>query len=776
LEPQAPVAETHEPRPRWAAVHLIAAGIAVTIAVTSLTVFELRRVSDSVERLVQRDMENSARVAEIVWFDEILTMSSRLAAATGDEGWIARYHEYEPKLTAAIAASMELAPDAYAMGATSATNDANDALVAMETRSFELVEQGRAAEALELLSSDEYHAQKEIYATGMERVREAIARSIDGRVDDVRNDLALARQASIAVVTVLSFGWLLVLVLVRRLVLQQTRTERELVNSRSRAESAMLAKANFLANMSHEIRTPLNGVIGMNELLAGTLLDHDQHQYVQNIRSSGEALLHVIDDILDYSKIDAGKLHLETIPFDLGTTLEDAGALLAPRAAANGVELVLSVDGDVPQRLCGDPTRILQVLLNLAGNAVKFTSRGEIRIAVSLDREAAVARESVDAVALRIDVTDTGIGIPAERIPALFTAFEQVDTSTTRRFGGTGLGLAISRRLVELMGGTLTATSEVGVGSTFSVRMPCALDTSEPIQRPQGEHSTAEFAAEFAALRVLVVDDYASTREVLRKQLEDLGCAAETADGGESALELVERRAAEGRAFNIAFLDFRMPKMDGIELAQKLRERADGASMGLALISADPRAAASTVQTVDVRLLKPVRRRELESALRRLLNPLSGAAPKRDDSLDALSSRLESLNLNVLVAEDNVVNQRVVGALLRRAGVHCEIVGDGQAAIEALAARRFDLVLMDCQMPRLDGYEATQRIRADELARSAARIPIVALTAHALEGERRRCEAAGMDGYLTKPIRPAALYDEILLQVEAPNARSSNAA
>jgi two-component system sensor histidine kinase/response regulator len=753
-------------------VRLIAAGIAVTVAVTLLTVFELRRVSDSVERLVQRDMENSARVAEIVWYDEVLTMSSRLAAATGDKGWIERYREYEPKLTAAITASMELAPDAYAMGATSATNDANDALVAMETRSFELVEQGRAAEALQLLSSDEYIAQKDIYATGMEGVREAISRSVAEHSRDVQHDLALARKASIAAVTVLTFGWLLVLVLVRRLVLQQARTEREFVDARARAESAMLAKANFLANMSHEIRTPLNGVIGMNELLGSTLLDHDQHQYVQNIRSSGDALLHVIDDILDYSKIDAGKLQLETIPFDLGTTLEDAGALLAPRAAANGVELVLSVDADVPTRLCGDPTRILQVLLNLAGNAVKFTSRGEIRIAVSLDREAASAQSSAESVALRIDVTDSGIGIPAERLSALFTAFEQVDTSTTRRFGGTGLGLAISRRLVELMGGALTVTSEVGVGSTFSVRMPCALDTSEPSPSPLGEQT----AAEFAALRVLVVDDYAGTRDVLRRQLEDLGCAAETADGGESALELVERRAAEGTPFNIAFLDFRMPAMDGIELAQRLRQRADGASMGLALISADPRAAANAAETVDVRLLKPVRRRELVSALRRLLHPSSGMTPKRDDSLDVLSSRLAKLSLNVLVAEDNAVNQKVVGALLRRAGVNCEIVGDGQAAIEALAARRFDLVLMDCQMPRLDGYEATQRIRAEELARSAARTPIVALTAHALEGERQRCEAAGMDGYLTKPIRPAALYDEILLQVEGPRPRTANAA
>ncbi len=742
-------------------MRLIAAGIVVTIAVTLLTVFELRSVSDSVERLVRRDMENSARVAEIVWYDEVLTMSSRLAAATGEKGWIERYREYEPKLTAAIAASMELAPDAYAMGATSATNDANDALVAMETRSFELVEQGRAAEALQLLSSDEYTAQKDIYAAGMERVREAISRSVAEHSRDVQHDLALARKASIAAVTVLTFGWLLVLVLVRRLVLQQARTEREFVDARSRAEAAMLAKANFLANMSHEIRTPLNGVIGMNELLASTPLDHDQHQYVQNIRSSGDALLHVIDDILDYSKIDAGKLHLESIPFDLGTTLEDAGALLAPRAAANGVELVLSVESDVPTRLCGDPTRILQVLLNLAGNAVKFTSRGEIRIAVSLDREAASTPTSAESVALRIDVTDSGIGIPADRLSALFTAFEQVDTSTTRRFGGTGLGLAISRRLVELMGGTLTVTSEVGVGSTFSVRMPCALDTREPSPSPSDEQSTAEFAA----LRVLVVDDYAGTRDVLRRQLEDLGCVAETADGGESALELVERRAAEGTPFDIAFLDFRMPTMDGIELAQRLRQRADGASIGLALISADPRAAANVAQTVDVRLLKPVRRRELVSALHRLIHPSSGAAPKRDNSLDRLSSRLANLKLNVLVAEDNAVNQKVVGALLRRAGVNCEIVGDGQAAIEALAARRFDLVLMDCQMPRLDGYEATQRIRADELARSTARTPIVALTAHALEGERQRCKAAGMDGYLTKPIRPAVLYDEILLQV-----------
>ncbi|MCA8949887.1 MAG: response regulator [Planctomycetes bacterium] len=741
-------------RPRWTAVRLISCGIAVTVGVAIVLVVALQRLGRAFDNIVEREMQNAALVHEIVHLDEVLTMSARMAAASGDPAWIDRYHHFEPKLTEAITASMQLAPDAYAMAATSECNAANDALVAMELRSFELVRSGQAAAAQELLQSPDYEHHKRIYAQGMDRTRAAIQRSVQENSRAVVATLSLAHRAALVCAALLSVGWLIVLLVVRRMAIDQARIEQDLLDARLSAEGAMRAKADFLAKMSHEIRTPLNGVVGMNELMLTTPLDPEQAQYADNIRASGRSLQAVIDDILDYSKIDAGRLDLEAIPFDLAAVIDDVAALVGQRAAANGVELLPWIDQDVPHWLVGDPNRIAQVLLNLAGNAAKFTLAGEIRITARLD--AARSETASDLVALCIEVADTGIGIPADRLQSLFTAFEQVDASTTRRFGGTGLGLAISRGIVTRMGGSLSVTSRPGEGSTFRVQLALPLAPDQ-----HADHEVGEPQA-FAGLQVLAVDDHPGTLKLLLRHLAELGCQATAAGDGEQALALAMDRP---EPFGAVLVDYRMPNMDGATLATRLRELPRYRHVPIILFSADPRGATAVGDGIDARLLKPMRVRELERTLLRLLRPdPDAAAAARAPGRQA--EQVAMLGLRILVAEDNLVNQRLMRAILGKVRVEAEIVPDGRAALDAFQRQRPDLILMDCQMPVLDGYAATRRIRELE-AGSDRRIPIIAVTAHALPDELERCLASGFDACVTKPFRPEELFEEILRQVAA---------
>ena len=523
--------------------------------------------------------------------------------------------------------------------------------------------------------------------------------------------------------------------------LQLEISERDLRSAKDRAEDATHAKSQFLANMSHEIRTPMNGVLGAAELLGDTRLAAGQREYLQMITQSAENLLHLINDILDFSKIEAGRLELEDVAFDLRDELADALHTLAGRATDKGLELACHVALDVPDAIRGDPHRLRQVIINLVGNAIRFTNKGEVVV------DAAVVTPGERQVRLRLAVTDTGPGVPPDKQKLIFEAFSQADTSFTRRFGGTGLGLTIASELVQLMGGQLELDSEVGKGSTFHFTAPFAVAEGAPHKAPA--------QSSLHGLPVLVVDDNDTNRRILEEMLRGWGMAPQTADGGAKALAALKNAASVGRPFRLVLLDMMMPDMDGFTVADQIdrdKELGEPALIMLSSAHKDESGRRGEASAAIRFILKPVRQSDLLEAIFAALGVTAESEP-----LPPPEPAAERSALRVLVAEDNAVNQRLAQRLLERRGHHVVIVGDGAQAIEALEHGTFDVVLMDVQMPGVDGFQATAAIREKE-KRTGEHMPIVAMTAHAMRGDRERCLAAGMDSYVSKPLRADDFY------------------